>query len=221
MATQGGIVRHARKFIQVAAVGPPQPCSHVMQLRDLAPGESGVVAFHKALQAVQAQVVCTPLEQRHPDGYPQRPAHHGQVTIEKLVLQILGPGGHDHPASRQQRRNQIGKGLAGPGAGLDDQCVAAVQGAGNGLGHVLLLRPDHKPVETNGQRAARPQCRGRCRDFRFQAEGGLRPFGYSGFRVPALGKFRVSGFEFRVSGFWTGIGGIRGIKPWIFSTHGG
>jgi hypothetical protein len=45
----------------------------------------------------------------------------GQVAVEELVLQGLGAGGDDDLAAGQQRRHQVGEGLAGAGAGLGHQ----------------------------------------------------------------------------------------------------
>ena len=44
--------------------------------------------------------------------YLQRIAHYRHVAAEQLILQGLGAGGNNRLAARQQRRQQIGNGLA-------------------------------------------------------------------------------------------------------------
>jgi hypothetical protein len=68
-----------------------------------------------------ADVVGAALEQRDRHRHLQRGAHRRQVAVEELVLQGLGAGGDDHLAAREQRRHQVGEGLAGAGAGLGHQ----------------------------------------------------------------------------------------------------
>ena len=58
------------------------------------------------------------LEQCHRHRRLQRIAHHRQVFLEQLVLQVLRAGGNDHLAARKQRGHQIGEGLASAGARL-------------------------------------------------------------------------------------------------------
>ena len=43
------------------------------------------------------------------------------VFVEKLFLQILGSGRNDDALARSNHRQQVGQGLAGAGAGFDDQ----------------------------------------------------------------------------------------------------
>src|SRR3989304_5686935 len=70
---------------------------------------------------IVAHIVCAPLEQRHRHRRLQRIAHHRQVFLEQLVLQVLRAGRDDHLAAGEQRGNQIGESLAGAGARLDTE----------------------------------------------------------------------------------------------------
>ena len=81
----------------------------------------------------------------HGEGGP--PAEHrldrvgepGQVVVDQLGLQRQGGGGDHHRPVDEQRGRQVGQGLAGAGAGLDQQ-VLAVARLGDRLGHRLLAR---------------------------------------------------------------------------------
>jgi hypothetical protein len=60
------------------------------------------------------------------------------VAEVELVLQGLGAGRDDDAAAGSERWEQVGEGLAGAGAGLDDQMAALFEGALDGFGHVEL-----------------------------------------------------------------------------------
>jgi len=80
-------------------------------------------------------------------------AHQGQVLVEELVLQGLGAGGNDHLAARGQGRHQIGKGLAGAGAGFGDEHRLFPDGRGDARRHLHLLATHMKTGNGGGQRA--------------------------------------------------------------------
>ena len=102
-----------------------------------------------ALLPVQAQVVAAALEdgerrllaeQRGQGGDQAR-----QVTVDELALQRdRGRGYHDGAAGGyrvQDRRDQVGQGLPGAGAGLHGQVLAGLDGLPYRLGHLDLARP--------------------------------------------------------------------------------
>ncbi len=122
----------------------------------------------RAVQVIGADVVGAPLEQRDPGRRLERLAHHRQVLVEQLVLQRLGAGRDDHLAARLQRRHQVGEGLAGTGAGLGDENVVAMDGAGDALGHLDLLRAHAVAVDGAGERAVGGE------DFREGGQGWRR-----------------------------------------------
>ena len=107
----------------------------------------------RALQMVVAHIVRAPLEQRHRHRRLQRIAHHRQVFLEQLVLQVLGAGGDDHLAAREQRGHQIGEGLAGAGAGLDHQDRVVAYRLGHRQRHLALLRARTERRDFSGKRA--------------------------------------------------------------------
>ena len=78
------------------------------------------------------------------------------VAEEELVLQGLGAGGDDDALAGAQGGQQVGQGLAGAGAGLDDQVAALGEGALDGLGHFELAG-----AVLVGQRRARQNAAGR------------------------------------------------------------
>ena len=59
-----------------------------------------------------------------------------------MILQVFGAGGDNYLVAGLKRRHQVGKGLAGAGAGLADQRFSVVYRLPDGLGHFDLLRPD-------------------------------------------------------------------------------
>ena len=56
----------------------------------------------------------------------------------KLVLECLGARRDDGLSAALQRRQQIGKGLSGTGACLNDQMTQVIQRVRNRLGHPCL-----------------------------------------------------------------------------------
>ncbi len=112
----------------------------------------------RPLQMVGADVVGAPLEQRDADRRLERIAHHRQVLVEQLVLQGLGAGRHDDLAARLQSRHQVGEGLARAGARLGDENRTAIDGRGDALGHVDLLRAHAIAVDGLCQRAVGREC---------------------------------------------------------------
>ena len=92
------------------------------------------------LQAVAAQVIGAALEQRGRHADAERIAHARQVAVVELVLQRAGAGGDDRLQPRQQRRHEVGEGLAGAGAGFGEQHVARVERVGDRLRQPLLRR---------------------------------------------------------------------------------
>ena len=118
-------------------------------------------------ESVAAQVIPPALEQRRVDGHRERPLDQGQITIEELVLQCARIGGDDHLASRQEARDEIGEGLAGPGAGLAQEHAAGLDRFGHDLRHLLLLWPRGETLDVIGQGALGRQDPGRAPVFSF------------------------------------------------------
>ena len=84
------------------------------------------------LQLGQAEVVVPALE--HGEGRAaaeqrlDRVGQPGQVVVDELGLQGQGGGGDHHRAVDEQRRHQVGQGLAGARAGLHEQVLAGLGG---------------------------------------------------------------------------------------------
>ena len=111
-----------------------------MELLDVVEaGEDGVVA--KGVELLLAEVIGAALHhanaQRAKDRFEERDVLEGE-----LFLQIFGAGGDDDAlfvlAGEAQRGQQVGEGLAGAGAGLDDEVAAVFEGPFDGLGHGVL-----------------------------------------------------------------------------------
>jgi hypothetical protein len=65
----------------------------------------------------------------------------GQVVVDELGLEGEGRGGHHDRAVHEQRGHQVGQRLAGAGAGLHEQVLAATGGRLDGLRHLPLAGP--------------------------------------------------------------------------------
>jgi hypothetical protein len=92
----------------------------------------------QSLPALAAQVVGAPLQQGHGGGPSEQAPEQRQVAMEELVLQRAGAGGNDHAPPREQRGNQVRKGLSGAGSGLGHEPAAVLKRAGHGTRHRQL-----------------------------------------------------------------------------------
>jgi hypothetical protein len=113
----------------------------------------------EALPAAQADVVLAALEHRHLRRVGgEQVAEDGDVLLGELFLQGHRVGG-DHRASScalspEGEGEQVGERLADAGAGLDEQAAAALQGLGDGAGHLDLSLPVLVALDAAGERAA-------------------------------------------------------------------
>ena len=129
----GGDQRQQRRILRqrfhlrhVAAAGAPAPGDHALELADLLPGSKARLALG-LLHPVTAQIVGPTLQQRGLQADAERIAHPRQIAQVELVLQRASAGADDGLHSRQQRRHEVGVGLAGTGAGLCQQHLAAFE----------------------------------------------------------------------------------------------
>ena len=109
----------------------------------------------RSRQMVMANVIGAPLEQRHAHRRSQRLPDRRDVLGEKLILKVLGAGRNNHLAAGKQRRNQVGKGLAGPRPGLGDEHPVIGNCRRNALGHLKLLRTQAIAGNRPGQQTVR------------------------------------------------------------------
>ena len=84
--------------------------------------------------------------------------HAWQIAVVELVLQRAGTGGDDGLQTRQQRRHQIGVGLAGAGTGLGQQHIALLEGLGDGASQSQLGGARHEGIKLTRKRAAFTEC---------------------------------------------------------------
>ncbi|MNM58039.1 hypothetical protein D3C81_692610 [compost metagenome] len=130
---QRGIVGQPIQFGDIAVLGAPGPGHDALELRHLlVAGEAWLTAC--LVKPVAAQVIGTPLQQRGAMAHAQRGAHARQIAVIQLVLQRTGAGGDNGLQARQQCRHQIGKRLAGAGAGFGEQHIALLDRLGDGTG---------------------------------------------------------------------------------------
>jgi hypothetical protein len=81
-------------------------------------------------------------------------AHGRDIAQEQLILQVLGAGRDDGLAAPQQRRHQVGEGLAGARAGLGHEHLLVGDGLGHGLGHLGLRLARLERADGGCERAA-------------------------------------------------------------------
>jgi hypothetical protein len=124
-----------------------------------------------------ADVVRAALQQRDRHRRRQRRAHGRNVAQKQLVLQVLGAGRDDGLAAPQQRRDQIGEGLARACAGLGDQRALAGDRAGDRLGHLGLRAARLVAAHGRAERAEFAEQR-----LDFGVVGAVRGKGFSALR---------------------------------------
>ncbi|MDR8855949.1 hypothetical protein FEP87_02222 [Burkholderia multivorans] len=161
----GRRLRHARELGLVAAFRDLRETDDLLQIRGVLPRRQAAVV-RGALQIVVAQIVRAALQHRDRHRHRERVAHGRNVAQEQLVLQMLRASRHDHLAAPQHCRHEIRIGLAGAGAGLDDQRVVAGIGVGfvRGVAHAGVGRA--APAARFAEPARRPLAR--FEDFRLR-----------------------------------------------------
>ena len=131
---------------------PPRPDLRQVFRR---PRIEGVIRH--LVQPMETQVIGATLEQSGPDGAPNDLADQRQIAMIELVLQRLGARRNDGFLAAQQRGQEIREGLAGAGAGLDDEPTGLVDRFRHRLGHPRLPGPGHEAGEMIFQGALRPE----------------------------------------------------------------
>ncbi len=119
-------------------------------------GEDGVVA--QGIELLLAEIIGAALHDRDLQRAEQR-FKEGDVLEGELLLQVFCTGGDDHApvclACVLQRGQEIGQGLAGAGAGFDDEVAAVFEGLFNSLGHGNLAGALLEVERGAGKEAAR------------------------------------------------------------------
>ena len=147
-------------------------CGDGVELVDLfEAGEERLVA--QGVELVAAEIVGAALHVADLQRAEQR-FEEGDVLEEELLLQILGAGGDDDAllalAGEAQRGQQIGEGLAGAGAGFDDEVALVREGAFDGSRHLVLAGRCSKASEERERMP--PGEKNSCRVGRFSGRGG-------------------------------------------------
>jgi hypothetical protein len=141
LALQGPLVQPLDLLAQPAGLAQPLGLTGGTGLEERVRG----LLLAAGLQPGQADVMVPAFE--HGEGGP--PAEQrlggiseaGQVVVDQLGLQGQGRRGDHHRPVDQQGRDQVGQRLAGTGARLDEQVLAALGGLGHGGDHGLLPGP--------------------------------------------------------------------------------
>ena len=115
-------------------------CGDVVELVDLFEAvEERVVA--EGVELVLAEIVAAALHvadfERAEEGFEE-----GDVLEVELLLEVFGAGGDDDAllalAGEAEGGQEVGEGLAGAGAGFDDEVALVGEGLFDGSGHVVL-----------------------------------------------------------------------------------
>ena len=117
------------------------------------------------VEAMEAQIVAAPLHVGRLEVHAERLAEHGQILEIDLLLEVLGAGGDEDALETEDRRHQVGEGLAGASARFDEQHAAVTEPRGDGGGHRQLGRSRLEACERPGDAAA-------ARGKRFRDRGG-------------------------------------------------
>jgi len=147
---QRRVVGQRLEFGEVAHARAPAPGDDALEQRGLRAGQDLRIAL-RLFDAMAAEVIGPPLQQRALEADAERVAHPRQVAMVELVLQRARAGGEDRLHPRQQRGHQVGIGLAGAGAGFGEQHLAPLERVRDRFGQVEL-------------RIARPELRHRTRE---------------------------------------------------------
>ena len=141
-------------FGAIAGFGVCQPPFEDADVMGLVPrSDRGRLA--KGLEAMEAQVVSAALHAGRGERHAERVPEHRQVLEKDLLLKVLGTGGDEDPLAAEDRRHQIGEGLAGARARFREQHAPVSQDCGDGLGHFHLTGASLEPFERLRQRAVR------------------------------------------------------------------
>ena len=104
-------------------------------------------AVLERLEAMQAEVVPAALHVGGGERDAERVAQHRQILEEDLFLEVLGAGRDEDALAAQDRRHEVGEGLARAGAGLGQQHAAVGEDVGDRGGHLELAGARLEAVE--------------------------------------------------------------------------
>ena len=90
------------------------------------------------LEAMETEVIRSPLHQRRAERLIQRFAQRGEILEEDLLLKILRARRHEHALAAEDCRDEVRERLAGAGACFRDQHPAVFDDLGNGGRHFPL-----------------------------------------------------------------------------------
>src|SRR5260221_9839914 len=135
----GSVLRHVGKFTLVARASGAREAHDALQVpEDLAAGRARFPQV--ALQMIVAHVVGPAFQERRGHGYIESRAHRRKVAMVELILERLGARRQDDLAGREQRGDEISKGLSGAGARFADQHGVVSDRSGHPIRHFQLLR---------------------------------------------------------------------------------
>src|SRR6218665_1882260 len=148
-----GVFRQICQLGNITADGLMRPLGNTLQLvHRLFTGKAAIIQMD--LQAVRAEIIGAPFEQGRAYRNTEGGEHSGQITMEKLVLQIAGTGGNNHLFTREQRRGQIGISLSGAGARFHHENTVISQSTRHGIAHGELCFARTEPRDMLRQPAA-------------------------------------------------------------------
>src|SRR5512147_1789020 len=111
------------------------------------------------MPSIKAEVVLAALDAQGFEIRANYLADQRDFALEDLVLEVAGIGGHYHPLTAEDSRNQVGKCFAQTGFRFDSQASSLARGGrmlvfevlGDSLSHLHLAGPELIGREVTGQ----------------------------------------------------------------------
>ena len=153
------VVRQVFHLRAVTRFGPVRPLPQRVDERAVGPA-ARLVALQHVLEPLEAEVVAATLHAGCRERHAQRVAQRRQVLVVDLILEDAGAHGHQHAASAEDGRHQVGQRLAGAAARLREQHAAALEDVADRLRHRALAGAQLERGQRGGQRAAVGERRG-------------------------------------------------------------
>jgi hypothetical protein len=151
-APDRGILRYAGDLRDVPRARDTGPCADAHER-----GIRRHSAVRRERETVLAEVVGTSLQECDAHGPADRSRHCGEIPAVELVLQVpRARRDHDAPV-RQQRRHEVGEGLAGARTGLDDEMRELTQRVLDRGRHELLLAARRVARHAPSERSVRAE----------------------------------------------------------------
>ena len=100
-----------------------------------------------------AQIICAAFQQTDADIHRECATHQRQIGMKELILQVPGAGGNDDALAGDDRRYEVGEGLADTGTGFTYKVSLLLKCNEYRLGQMLLFCARRKTLQQTGYRS--------------------------------------------------------------------